>query len=124
VWAHDLEWCRDSELDFPPVVFPGFSWSNLTGEELGAIPRPQGEFLWSQFAAAKRIGCEMIYVAMFDEVDEGTAIFKCTNDSLEGGGASFLDYEGLSSDFYLRLTTTGGQLLRGEFPLTDSPPQD
>lgn len=124
VWKPDLEWCGEREVDFLPVVYPGFSWSNLTGEELGAIPRLKGEFLWSQFAAAKRIGCEMVYVAMFDEVDEGTAIFKCTNDPPRGEGATFLDYEGLPSDFYLRLTGAGGQLLRGEIPLSDSPPQD
>jgi hypothetical protein len=115
----DLAWCRERELDFLPVVFPGFSWHNLTGEELGAIPRLQGEFLWSQFAATKRIGCEMIYVAMFDEVDEGTAIFKCTNSPPVGDGVSFLDHEGLPSDFYLRLTGEGGRMLRGEIPLSD-----
>jgi hypothetical protein len=36
-------------------------------------PRPR-------FAAAKRAGCEMVCVGMFDEIDEGTAIFKCTDD--------------------------------------------
>ncbi len=112
----DLDWCRERDLDFLPVVFPGFSWHNLTGEELGAIPRLQGGFLWSQFAAAKRIGCEMIYVAMFDEVDEGTAIFKCSNQPPVGDDVRFLDYEGLPSDFYLRLTGEGGKLLRGEIP--------
>ena len=118
----DLEWCSERDLDFLPVVFPGFSWHNMTGEDLGAIPRLKGEFLWSQFAAAKRIGCEMIYVAMFDEVDEGTAIFKCTNEPPVGEGVSFLDYEGLPSDFYLRLTGEGGRLLRGEIPLSDQVP--
>lgn len=61
-----------------PVVFPGFSWHNLTGENLDAIPRLKREFLWSQIIQAKRSGSDMLYVAMFDEVDEGTAIFKCT----------------------------------------------
>ena len=120
VWRPDLDWCREREIDFLPVVFPGFSWSNLkgTGEKLGAIPRLKGQFLWSQFVVAKRAGCEMIYVAMFDEVDEGTAIFKCTNRPPVGNGVRFLDYEGLSSDFYLRLTGAGGKLLRGELPAT------
>lgn len=64
----------------------------------------------------------MIYVAMFDEVDEGTAIFKCTNDPPEEEGARFLDYEGLPSDCYLRLTGAGGQMLRGEIPADDQLP--
>ena len=48
-------------------------------------------------------GAEMIYVAMFDEIDEGTAINKCTNNVSVGKG-KFVDNEGQPSDFYLRLT--------------------
>ena len=55
-------------------------------------------------------------VAMFDEVDEGTAIFKCTNDRSTGGGAAFLTYEGLPSDHYLKLVGEAGKLLRDELP--------
>jgi len=121
-WKPDLKWCAERQIDFLPVVFPGFSWRNLTGEGLGAIPRLKGEFLWSQFVAAKRVGCEMIYVAMFDEVDEGTAIFKCANTPPKGKGAEFLDMEGLPSDFYLRLTGEGGRMLRGEIPVADQVP--
>lgn len=119
VWAPDVAWCRERDLDFFPVVYPGFSWHNLTGDPLDAIPRLRGEFLWSQVVAAKRAGAGMIYVAMFDEVDEGTAIFKCTNQPPVGEGAAFLTYEGLPSDFYLRLTGRAGKLLRGELPLPD-----
>ena len=123
-WKPDLAWCSEREIDFLPVVFPGFSWANLKrGEKLGAIPRLKGEFLWSQFTAAKRAGCEMIYVAMFDEVDEGTAIFKCTDTPPRGKGVQFLDVEGLPSDFYLRLTGEGGRMLRDEIPVTDALPR-
>ena len=117
-----LAWCAQAKLDYLPVVFPGFSWANMHGGPLDAIPRRKGEFLWSQFAAAKRAGAEMIYVAMFDEVDEATAIFKCTNDVPAGGDAKFVTYESLPSDFYLRLTGAGGKLLRGEIPITDKIP--
>ena len=110
----DIAWCAENKLDYMPVVFPGFSWFNLHGGPLNQIPRRKGEFLWSQFVASKRAGATMIYVAMFDEVDEGTAIFKCTNDVPTGTDSKFVTYEGLPSDFYLRLTGTGAKLLRGE----------
>ena len=117
VWKPDLQWCRQRQIDFLPVVYPGFSWKNLNGGE--GIPRLQGKFFWSQIVAAKESGAEMIYVAMFDEVDEGTAIFKCTNDPPVSESVSFETYEGLPSDFYLRLTGRGGQLLRGEISSTE-----
>lgn len=122
IWKSDLDWCAERKIDFLPVVFPGFSWFNMYGEEFNGIPRLKGEFLWSQFVAAKRVGAAMIYVAMFDEVDEGTAIFKCTNDVPVGDGAKFVTYEGLPSDFYLRLTGAGAKLLRGELPVTEAIP--
>lgn len=112
VWRADVEWCGREGLDYLPVVFPGFSWHNLRGEALNDIPRRKGEFLWSQFVAARKSGAETVYVAMFDEVDEGTAIFKCADVPPTGG--RFLSGGGLPSDYYLRLTGAGGRLLRGE----------
>ncbi len=122
VWQPDVAWCREAGLDFLPVVFPGFSWHNLKGDDLNSIPRLKGEFLWSQMVAAQQAGAEMIYVAMFDEVDEGTAIFKCTNDPPVGDGVAFLTYEGLPSDHYLRLVGEAGKTLRGEIPLREALP--
>jgi hypothetical protein len=55
-------------------------------------------------------------------VDEGTAIFKCINDVPPAGESSFVTYEGLPSDFYLRLTGLGAKMLRGEIPATQNPP--
>lgn len=116
VWNADNDWCEQQNLDFLPVVFPGFSWHNLTGAKLGAIPRLKGKFLWAQIQGAVQANCDMLYVAMFDEVDEGTAIFKCTDQPPTGNGGEFLTWEGLPSDFYLRLVGRAGQLLRGEIP--------
>ena len=117
VWAADQEWCEEREIGFLPVAFPGFSWKNLHGGKLDAIPRRKGEFLWSQIEGAKQAGCKMLYVAMFDEVDEGTAIFKCTNDPPVSSDSNFLTYHGLSSDYYLKLVGRAGQLFRGEVPV-------
>lgn len=121
-WQPDVAWCAERKLDFLPVVFPGFSWFNMYGKQFDAIPRLKGQFLWSQFVAAKRAGAGMIYVAMFDEVDEGTAIFKCTNDTPVSDTAKFLSYEGLPNDFYLKLTGSGARMLRGELPITETLP--
>ncbi len=121
-WAPDIAWAREHHIDYMPVLFPGFSWHNLKGTELGSIPRLKGQFLWSQVVANKKAGANMLYMAMFDEVDEGTAIFKCSNTPPTSGGTEFLDYEGLPSDFYLRLAGQAGRLLRGENQATDAIP--
>lgn len=112
VWKPDLEWCKEKGIDFLPVVFPGFSWKNLKGQEQKVIPRLKGEFFWSQITSAANVGCGMIYVAMFDEVDEGTAIFKCTNQPPVGEGVYFSTYEGLPNDHYLQLAGKAARLLR------------
>jgi hypothetical protein len=57
---------------------------------------------------------------MFDEVDEGTAIFKVTNSPPAQG--HFVDYEGLPSDWYLRLVGEGGKMLRGQRAITPDIP--
>lgn len=122
VWQPDAAWCRERNLTFLPVAFPGFSWHNLKGDTLDSIPRLQGRFFWSQVTAAKRAGADSLYVAMFDEVDEGTAVFKCTNTPPVGAGVQFLTYEGLPSDHYLRLTGLAGQVMRGARPVSDELP--
>jgi hypothetical protein len=121
----DAAWCRERGKDYLPVIFPGFSWSNLTqsrggSAKLNAIPRRGGELLWRQAASRIRRGADMLYVAMFDEMDEGTAIFKCANETPLGAGG-FVTHDGLPSDHYLWLTGQIGKALRGEIP-TDKLP--
>jgi hypothetical protein len=121
-WKKDLEWCRAEGKDYLPVLFPGFSWHNRRPEDpLDAIPRLKGRFLWRQYVEAKGAGATMLYQAMFDEMDEGTAVFKCTGDP-PVGKSRFLGLEGLPSDHYLWLTGMGGKLLRGEVQATEALP--
>lgn len=120
--SQDLAWCREAGNELLPVVFPGFSWHNMYDGPLNQIPRRRGQFFWTQLMQAKAVGAEMIYVAMFDEVDEATAIFKCTNMPPVGEQSKFLDYEGLPTDTYLRLTGRGREVLNGERPATETPP--
>ncbi len=119
-WQQDVIWAREHDIGYMPVVFPGFSWHNLTGKKLASIPRLDGQFMWSQVLAIKKAGCDMLYIAMFDEVDEATAIFKCSNNPPTSGGSKFLTLDGLQSDFYLRLAGGAGKLLRDEIPLTET----
>jgi hypothetical protein len=122
-WKPDLAWCRAHGKEYLPVVFPGFSWHNQHPRApLGEIPRLGGRFLWRQYVEAKQAGATMLYEAMFDELDEGTAVFKCSNDP-PAGASRFLTLEGLPSDHYLWLTGMGGRLLRGEIEGTEGPPQ-
>lgn len=123
VWRPDLAWCGSNGLDYLPVVFPGFSWRNMNPDApLDQIPRRGGRFLWKQFQELANAGSRMAYVAMFDEVDEATAIFKCTNTP-PVGDSTFLDYEGLPSDHYLWLVGEGKRLLRGQMDGGDSMPE-
>jgi hypothetical protein len=121
--AGDIAWCRERKRELLPVVFPGFSWHNMKpNAKFNQIPRCKGEFLWMQMAGAKRAGATMLYTAMFDELDEGTAIFKCTNDP-PVGKSRFVDDEGLPSDHYLWLTGQAGRVLRDEIPADNDVPQ-
>jgi hypothetical protein len=120
----DVDWCKAHGKSFMPVVFPGFSWHNMNARSRAdQIPRLKGKFLWTQYAEAKKAGATMVYQAMFDEVNEGTAIFKCTDDP-PVGASKFLTFEGLPSDFYLKLVGNAARMIRGDMPLTEQiPPQ-
>ena len=116
-WADDLAECNRHGVLWMPVVYPGFSWDNLTRQPPGAtdIPRRGGQFLWEQFHELSKLGVDTVYVAMFDEVDEGTAIFKVT--STPPTQAHFVGYEALPSDWYLRLVGEGARMLRARIPI-------
>jgi hypothetical protein len=115
--------------DYLPVVFPGFSWHNLNAGPLNQIPRRGGRFWWHQLYNAVDGGATMVYGAMFDEVDEGTAMFAIAPTAAEQPAqGSFLpldaDGESLPSDWYLRLAGEGTRMLRGALPLTPDRPID
>lgn len=122
----DLAWARQNGVDYAPLCYPGFSWKNLNAgsEETLFIPRNKGAFLWTQLAYAVEVGAEMIYVAMFDEIDEGTAIFKCAGRvPVREAGTEFVPLEdGVSNDHYLWLVGQAGRMLRGEIPLQRTMP--
>lgn len=102
-WPQDKRECEKAGMLWLPVVYPGFSWDNLQKLSPGTslIPREGGKFLWDQFHALSGLHVDTVCVAMFDEVDEGTAIFKVTSSPPVKG--HFVTYDGHPSDWYLRL---------------------
>ncbi len=66
-------------------VSPGFSWANLKhlpGGDLTVAytPREGGRRYWNLWSKAAKAHCEQIFVGMFDEYDEGTAILPMSDD--------------------------------------------
>ncbi|MGA2505011.1 MAG: glycoside hydrolase family 71/99-like protein [Anaerolineales bacterium] len=119
----DMAAASQCGAEYMPVVFPGFSNQNSGGSALNVTPRRGGNLYWRQVYNAVSIGVPMIYNAMFDEVDEGTAMYKIaatTNDQPVGVALVPLDADGINlpSDWYLRLAGAATKMLRGEIPLT------
>jgi glycoprotein endo-alpha-1,2-mannosidase len=122
IWAKDLEWCKKNNKEYMPVAWPGFSWHNMFSKmRPNQFPRLDGRLLWKQCAAAKKAGAAMIYTASFDDLNNGTAILKCTNTP-PAGKTSFRTYKD-PSDYYLWLTGQAGKLMRGQIELMEQLPQ-
>jgi hypothetical protein len=87
------------------------------------VPRDGGKFYWHQVYNAVSAGADMLYVAMFDEIDEGTSMYKMVETEKELPEGRILvplniDGYNLPSDWYLRLGAETGKMLRGEIPLS------
>ena len=111
--AADLGEARAFGIDYLPVVFPGFSWHNMNpSTAINQIPRRAGRFFWEQIDRAIATGAGMLYGAMFDEVDESTALFKVAPSARHAPAVPAtvtLDADGVEvpSDWYLRLAREG-----------------
>jgi hypothetical protein len=112
-------------VDYMPVIFPGFSWANITKNPgmINQIPRDGGRFYWRQVYNVADAGVNMLFTAMFDEVDEGTAMFKLASKASERpvqGDFLTLDADGetLPSDWYLDLAGAATEVIRGERSIT------
>jgi hypothetical protein len=125
----DLAACNTINKDYMPVIWPGFSWLNLKNATLNVTPRNGGQFYWRQAYNAVQAGVKFIYVAMFDEVDEGTAMFKITDTKAKlpveaQDRLVSLDIDGfnLPSDWYLQLADQTQKMLDETISLTSDIP--
>lgn len=140
----DIAWCKKNNKVYAPVAFPGFSWRNTQTvfEDNGTkitlpardvydqVPRLKGTFFWRQLASYVEWGADALFLAMFDEIDEGTAIFKCThrdmtpiNTSEVNPNGEFLSYDDdLNTGYYIFLAGEAGKWLRGATGYTQTRP--
>lgn len=110
----DQAYCNANGIDYQPCVLPG---------DLQEKQRAHGDFMWRQFYNMIRVGCQGIYISMFDEYNEGNQIAKTAESAAfipTGSGFVTLDEDGVacSADYYLRLTGDGGRMLKGQIALT------
>lgn len=117
----DKAYCDRQKIDYMPVIFPGFSWYNLRNgrSPFNQIPRNGGRFFWHQSYNVLKAGVRMVYIAMYDEVDEGTAMFKIAPTAAQkpvDGRFVSLDQDGeqLPADWYLQLAGATAEILRGK----------
>lgn len=115
VWQNnntsDAAFFRNRGQDFYPHVWPGFSWANL--KQLPANPPTQytdrtgGQYYWSKGRDwINAGGADRLFIGMFDEYDEGTAVMPMTDDPPDPSAAygRFLDNQGKPSDWWMMLT--------------------
>lgn len=122
----DIKWCKENGVDYVPLVYAGFSWHNLSKRNpglarhtsYGAIPRVGGKFFWDLAYNAINAGGEMLYIGMFDEIDEGTAIIPVLNNPPNSDEVHFVGNDGVPPDHYLFLTGQAAKMLRKEIPLS------
>lgn len=129
----DMARAKQCGAQYMPVIFPGTAFHNTSNgvsplnNVYNATPRLGGRFYWRQVYDAVSVGAPMIFNAMFDEVDEDTAMLKTAAtaaDQPTGVQLLPLDAEGqkLPSDWYLRLGGAATKMLRKEIPLTPQLP--
>jgi hypothetical protein len=130
--AADLTYAKQQNKLYMPVIWPGFSFHNQnTGQALNSYPRWGGNFLWQQayysLQAEKTAGMPtMLYGAMLDEVNEGTAFFKqATTSAGWPSGMTMVPlntdgYTQLSNDWYLKVGGEVDKMTRGDIPLSQT----
>lgn len=84
-YKEDLEDFKGLGVTYLPHVKPGFSWANMqripTGDPMAYTPRDGGRFYWKLLSGVAQAGCDRLFVGMFDEYDESTAIMPMSDDA-------------------------------------------
>ena len=106
--------------DYAPIAYAGYSYRD--SNKVNFIKRNAGKFFKAQSDAFLAIkGATFYYIAMFDEVQEGTAIYKfAANASQSAAGRPFvtasIDGVQCPGDLYLRLAGQYAAAAKGHGP--------
>jgi autotransporter-associated beta strand protein len=115
VWQNqstsDAAFFRNRGQDFYPHIWPGFSWANLKKQPatppIEYTDRAGGQFYWNKGRDwINAGGADSLFIGMFDEYDEGTAIMPMSDDPPDPSAAygRFLTNQGKPSDWWMMLT--------------------
>ena len=128
IMLEDMARAKECGAKYMPVVYPGFAyhWAD-PDNPFNQIPRRGGRLYWRQVFNAISVDATMLYNAMFDEVDESTAMYKIAataSDAPIGLQVINMDTDGecLPGDWYLQLAGEANKMLKGEIPLTSTIP--
>ncbi len=109
---NDIQWCKTNKVEYAPLCFPGSSDLNMHPHHVTRNDRYKGQFLWDQMYHSIKSGAQMLYMAMFDEIDEGTALYKVLNQK---------DVPGNVPDNPYYVTYRGGSYSIGSNRIIDLP---
>ncbi|MEI8038079.1 MAG: glycoside hydrolase family 71/99-like protein [Verrucomicrobiota bacterium] len=120
---------RKRGQDFYPHIWPGFSWANLTraaaNPPTAFTDRAAGQYYWTLGRDWIHAGvADRLFVGMFDEYDEGTAIMPMSDDPPAPCAqyGRFIDNQGHPSDWWLMLTDELKRMMFHQRPDTNTLP--
>lgn len=90
--ANDIQWCKNEGVVYAPLCLPGATDLHMHPQYGPNEGRYGGQFFWNQVYHSVKSGAEAIYIAMFDEMDEGTAIYKVLNQKNVPSNVPTKDY--------------------------------
>jgi hypothetical protein len=111
-YAADIAKCATWGATYWPILWPGFSWSNeqkLPANNSAFKDRFGGLRYWTNvFNVMTNSTVNNLFVGMFDEYDEGTAIMPMSDDPppspVGTWRGAYMDNESAPSDWWLLLT--------------------
>ncbi|WP_424317047.1 autotransporter-associated beta strand repeat-containing protein [Haloferula sp.] len=103
-----------------PHIWPGFSWAHLKKQPANPptqyTDRNGGQFYWDKGRTWINAGADRLFIGMFDEYDEGTAIMPMTDDPPPPytDWGRFITNQGKPSDWWMMLSDELKRMMWGQ----------